>query len=199
MWVSLEPWIVGDGEIPELRSGDMLCDVGLRAACRGIATSDAAAGVVELTERGAAGAPLYRLTGVVTWGRQPSSVLLDAGAFLVLAEPDTFRVSPQSRDAQGMEPYSPSFHVPDVGTHASIVGTLEVVPSYEWDAFEFPDARRDWRVTGIRLEQHSLVPLNGMANEVTRGAVVRAEVVDQLSRRTNPIGMSYLIDLKPTT
>jgi hypothetical protein len=49
----------------------------------------------------------------------------------------------------------------------------------------------------IRLEQHALVPLNGMGHEVTRGAVVRAEVVDQLSRRTDPIGMSYLINLTP--
>ena len=197
MWVSLEPWIVGDGQIPELRAGDVLRAVGLRAACRSIAASDAAAGVVELTERGAAGSPLYRLTGVVTWGRQPSSVLLDAGDFLVLAEPDTVRVPPQSRDSHGMEPYSPSFHVPNVGTRASIVGALEVVPSYEWDAFEFPDARRDWQVTDIRLEQHALVPLNGMGDEVTRGAVVRAEVVDQLSRRADPIGMSYLINLNP--
>ncbi len=69
--------------------------------------------------------------------------------FRILAEPDTFRVSPQSRDSRGMEPYSPSFHVPDVGARASIVGTLEVVPGYEWDAFGFPDACRDWRVTDI--------------------------------------------------
>jgi hypothetical protein len=51
MWVSLEPWIVGDGQIPELRAGDMLCAVGLRAACRSIEVSQAAAEVVELTER----------------------------------------------------------------------------------------------------------------------------------------------------
>jgi hypothetical protein len=69
--------------------------------------------------------------------------------FRILAEPDTFRVAPQSRDSRGMEPYSPSFHVPDVGARASIVGTLEVVPGYEWDAFGFPDACRDWRVTDI--------------------------------------------------
>jgi hypothetical protein len=67
-----------------------------------------------------------------------------------------------------MEPYSPSYHVPDVGTRASIVGPLEVVPSYEWDAFEFPDARRDWKVTDIRLEQRALVSLNGLSHEVTR-------------------------------
>ena len=96
-----------------------------------------------------------------------------------------------------MEPYSPSFHVPDVGTRASIVGTLEVVPSYEWDAFGFPDARRDWRVTDIRLEQHALVPVDQRGNQFTKGAVVRAEVVDQLSRRADPIGMSYLINLNP--
>jgi hypothetical protein len=52
-------------------------------------------------------------------------------------------------------------------------------------------------VTDIRLERHALVPLNGMGDEVTRGAVVRAAVVDQLSRRADPLGMSYLIDLNP--
>ena len=197
MWVSLKTWQLEEGQIPELRTGDLVRGVGLRAACRSSAASNEATGVVELTEPGARGAPLYQLSGVVAWGRQPGSVLLEVGAFLVLAEPDTFREAAQSCDPRGMQPHSPSFHVPDVGTRASIVGTLEVVPSYEWDAFGFPDARRDWRVTDIRLEQHALVPLSGMGDEVTRGAVVRAEVVDHLTRQTNPVEMDYLLDLSP--
>jgi hypothetical protein len=149
VWVKLEGWLIQDGQITEPRIGGVLRNVGLRANCRNIAESDAATGTTVPVERGAGRAPGYHLTGVVAWARPQSSALLDVGDFLILAEPDTHRVIPHSRDA-AMEPYSPTFHIPDVGTRASITGTLEAVGDYEWDAFGLPDARRDWQVSDIR-------------------------------------------------
>ena len=115
VWAHLQNWIVQDGEIPELHTGSTLHDHAVRASCWSIRETPAQEGVKELPGPDPSGdnAPHYELTGTVEWGQEPSSVLLRAGGFRVLAEPISIRQVPgASPENYILERFSPDFSSP---------------------------------------------------------------------------------------
>ena len=201
MWTYLENWLVQDGEIPELQAGDVLQHVAVRASCWGITESHAPEGLSELQGPYAAGdaARHYELTGTVEWGREPSTVLLRVGPFHVLAEPNSYRgVGSSTGDVAGLEPYAPNLRVPALGTRVTVFCQLQVMADYETEAFDFPDARRDWQVRRVRLEHRNLV-LNPSENDgLSIGDVVAVVDIDRMRRWADDNAgshVTYCLDL----
>jgi hypothetical protein len=93
---------------------------------------------------------------------EPGSVILRAGTFRVLAEPD--RV-PQVGEEGALDRYSPDVAIPTVGTRVTASCTLEVMAAYETDdrllAMPVAGLARDWRVEGVRLARWALTPPPG--------------------------------------
>lgn len=200
MWAFLPSWLVEDGEIPELRVGQELSHVGLRASCWSIRHSNAPEGVRELPGPDPDGerAVHYELTGTVQWSRAPGSALLRIGDLEVLAEPTTFREVPGSTSSDfALEPFSPDFPIPTTGRRVSVVGRLQVMADYEWDDFGFPDTRRDWEVVAVRVEHRAW--MRNAAGVGTPGAVVRVDTADRVAAADldRDLCSDYRLDLRP--
>ena len=156
MWAIFLAGLVSDGDVPELRVGDVLHRTGLRLSCTSFVPAaddgnDGLHAVGEVT----GGDNTYRLQGqvVATW-RQ--AAVMDTSAGLLLLEPSTIRPVRTADGHEGVEPYSPDFTHPGLGMTYAAVGSLQVVRQHEWDAFYPLDLRRDWRLTeALLVDRHS--------------------------------------------
>jgi hypothetical protein len=148
--VYLEPWIVQDGQVPELRPGDILRRVGLAAACW---TSDRSMGVdgwevVPGKDPDGFTTAHVVLDGAVVWRYQ--------SAVAVLGVHDTRFVLKGRVQQVGVEDFE-RLPLPPIDERARVHASLYVMPVHEYDPFGYPgttppDVRRDWRVNGIFIE-----------------------------------------------
>lgn len=202
VWTHLANWLVQDGEVPELSPGARLRHVALRAACWSIHDSQQGEGVRELggvttEDNPPAG---YTVTGIVERADEPHSVLLRVGPIQLFAEPDAFRIV---GDEGALEPYSPTFRIPEIGSRVSVECTLEVLAAYQaldlvW-GLRYPDLRRDWEVDAIKVVQRAWEP-TGMPRESKPGAVISVDDVNRMhawnDERQDAL-CTYLLDLRP--
>jgi hypothetical protein len=212
MWTYLSTWMLQDGEIPEVRPGQRLSGVGVRAACWSIVESSGSGGVRVGKGPDPDGflTAHYEVTGRVEWTQEPCSLSLDVNGLHLLAEPNAVRKvftgAPQAWNPRsgvwerpyGLEPYRSDFPLPTVGSTVTVEGNLAVLGDYEWDAFGFPDLRADWIVQGVKIEYRSHREVLGSSDGPSVGEVVKVEAVDQASRRIQDrakMRTSYLLDL----
>lgn len=145
MWVRIADWMLVDDEPPRPVPASLLHSVGVRVRGEVSAADDATPDGVVAMPRGDRADPevrAYAMTGIATdpreirikttrWGRGES-----AGAEFVLSiGPDRFQVQFGGNVAD-MAPHS----------RVTVIGTLELVGAYEWDAFELRDTRADFAV-----------------------------------------------------
>jgi hypothetical protein len=195
VWVILDTWLLGDGEVPELRIGDLLHHVGLRLLCDDFGSSAQTGCGAWATGSAADGRVTYRLRGpVVAAGRQWA--VLDIGDCLVLLEPDAVRETRTATGDFALERFSDDFKTPSVGSIGEAVGRLEVVPDYEWDRFPHLDMRRDWRLAGAFLVTRTALPGNDDFTH-TYGDPVRVSRMERLDYTADgDPGNSCLVDLE---
>lgn len=144
--VTLPEWFVADGQVSAPAVGDVMAHVGVRAACFDVrSTDEARAEPCLLPKEGGQRENAHRLPGVVAG--TPREVVVDApgggrktvavefpfdlGGFRVLVTAPT--------SAQDVRP----------GDRLAVSCTLCVIAEYEWEAFNLPDVRRDWRVISV--------------------------------------------------
>jgi hypothetical protein len=205
VWTYLQNWLVQDGEIPELIPGAELSDVAVRASCWSIRESTETVSVKELQgpDPDEEATAHYGVTGVVAWGREPNALVLDAGAFQLMAEPNTFRQARGNlHHYDGVEPYSPDFFVPAAGTRVTVVCKLQVMADYESDpdAFGFPDVRKDWIVKQLRLEHRALLPVTKGGSRIAE--ITRVDDITQMRRWADDSEhghVTYIVHIQPRT
>lgn len=183
MWATLETWLLGDGEVPELRIDEVLSRKGLRLSCDAFGPSAETTTGAWTTGAATEGDITHRLRGVVVAAWQQAAVI-DIGECLVLLEPAAVRAVQTADGHEALERYSADFKTPSVGSMGEAAGRLEVVPDYEWEAFHQLDVRRDWRLAGVmRIDRHPVVQVR------------RMEQLDITADR-NP-SSCYLVNLEP--
>jgi cold shock protein len=183
MWATLETWLLGDGEVPELRIDEVLPHKGLRLSCEAFGPSAETAPGAWAIGAATKGDITSRLRGAVVAAWRQAAVI-DIGGCLVLLEPGAVRAIQTADGHEALERYSADFETPSVGAMGEAVGRLEVVPDYEWEAFHQFDVRRDWRLTGVLL--------------IDRQPVFQATRMEQLdiAADSNPSNC-YLVNLEP--
>ena len=190
MWATLDTWLIGDGQVPQLHVGEVLGDVGLRLNCESLSPSESPVPEARVLPAAETGAPYCRVRGtcLAEWNM---SALLDIGGAPVLAEPE-----PRPRRLLATNGPSAEFTAPRAGEVVETTGWLEVVPDHEWDAFHHVDARRDWILHRVLLVRHRMVPGGAPRDAPTYGPVVDVTAQDRLLREPDTrLGSRYLIDL----
>lgn len=202
----LANWLVQDGEIPELRPGDVLRNIALRASSQNLRGSSEPEGVTAdfgpdaYSEVGTR----YDVTGTAEAACEPGTVVLRVGTFRVVAEPSSVR---QVGDDGALERYSPDFPIPTVGTRATVSCTLEVMAAYETDDqfLGVPTAglARDWRVERVRLARWALTPTPAGPADYSLGSLLRVEDIPRMQRWADDSDadtqrVAYLLDLDTT-
>lgn len=196
MWATLETWLLGDGEVPQLRVGEILRHKGLRLNCAKLGPAEQTTAGIWTMGDAAEGDVGYRLRGPVVAAWEQAAVL-DVNGSLILAEPAAVRPVPIADDNEALERYSPDFKPLATGTIAEAVGRLEVVPDYEWDAYHHVEARRDWLLAGIYLVRHHMVPVDPSNAAVTFGPAARVSAEDRLRAAAGAGGEhTYLVHLQ---
>ena len=183
MWATLETWLLGDGEVPELCIGEVLAHTGLRLSCDTFGPSAETTTGAWTAGAATEGDITHRLRGVVVAAWRQAAVI-DIGECLVLLEPAAVRSVQTADGHEALERYSADFKTPSLGAMGEAVGRLEVVPDYEWEAFHQLDVRRDWRLTDVML--------------IDRQPVFHVRPMAQLdiTADRNP-SSCYLVDLEP--
>lgn len=140
MWVCLQEWLVRDGAVTELRVGQRLHDVGIRANCWSVRDGADEDSIVDLDGSDATTIlPSSDVTGTVEWV-EPSTVPFEAPVVTTLRVGDvTLLALGPATELAGV----------DVGARLTVHCSLSVVPDFEW-ASAMPDVRRTWTVHGIR-------------------------------------------------
>ena len=189
MLVYLEPWIVQDGQVPELRSGDILRQAGVAAACW---SSDHSMGVdgweaVPGQDPDGFSTAHVILDGAVVWRHE--------SAIAVLQVYDTRFVLKGRVQQVGVEDFE-RLALPSMDERARVHAALYVMPVHEYDSFGYPgttppDVTRDWRVNGIFIEARAR---QGSAC----GDVTHVEPLDRMRCWDDEaLGGEYLLDLVP--
>ena len=206
VWTYLANWLVQDGEIPELHTGDVLRGVALRAASWSLRESQGPEAVKEHRgdEQDSQLGTSYAVTGTVEATCEPGSVLLRVGNFRLVAEPNTVR---EVGGDGALEHYSPNFRIPRVGARATVSCTLDVMAAYETEStfLGVPTAglARDWLVERIRVARWALTPTPGYTDRSTAGPLLDVEEIARIHRwadERDPAGekAAYLLDLRTT-
>lgn len=183
MWATLETWLLGDGEVPELRIDEVLAHKGLRLSCDAFGPSAKTTTGAWTTGAVTEGDITHRLRGVVVAAWQQAAVI-DIGECLVLLEPAAVRAVQTADGHEALERYSADFKAPPVGSMGEAAGRLEVVPDYEWEAFHQLDLRRDWHLKGVML--------------IDRRPVVEVRRMEQLDITADrDPSCCYLVNLEP--
>src|SRR4051794_1917061 len=150
MLVYLEPWIVQDGQVPELRPSDILRQVGVAAACW---SSDRSMGVdgwqvVPGKDPDGFTTAHVILDGAVVWRH--------GSALAVLQVHDTRFVLKGRVERVGVED-SRRLALPSIDERARVHATLYVMPGGEYEPLGYPgmtppDVERDWSVNELFIE-----------------------------------------------
>lgn len=145
MWATLETWLLGDGEVPELCIDEVLARKGLRLSCAAFGPSAGTAAGAWPVGTVTQDDSTSRVRGVVVAAWRQAAVV-DIGEAVVLLEPGSVRSVQTAGGREALERYSADFCTAEIGSMCEAVGRFEVVPDYEWEAFHQVDLRRDWRV-----------------------------------------------------
>jgi hypothetical protein len=186
MRVYLEPWVVQDGQIPELRAGEVMREVGIAAACW---TGDRSEGF-DLCEEvpgedpdGIATAHAV-LDGVLTWRGADRVGVLRVGDVQFVVKGVVEQVAVETFERRPLE-------LPAVGERMRVHAALYVMPAHEadldWnDGAASPDVQRDWLVQSVVFERRG------------RGNVVSVETLDRMQAwEDEGSGGEYQLDLSP--
>lgn len=90
MWATLETWLLGDGEVPELCIGEVLAHKGLRLSCDTFGPSAETTTGAWTAGAATEGDITHRLRGVVVAAWRQAAVI-DIGECLALLEPAAVR------------------------------------------------------------------------------------------------------------
>ena len=189
MLVYLEPWIVQDGQVPELRPGDILRRVGVAAACW---SSDPSMGVdgweaVPGQDPDGFTTAHVILDGAVVWRHE--------SAIAVLQVRDTRFVLKGRVEQVGVEDFE-RLALPPMDERARVHAALYVMPGGEYEPLGYPgmappDVARDWSVNGVFVEARAR---KGMGC----GDVMHVEPLDRMRCWDDEaLGGEYLLDLVP--
>lgn len=199
MWASLPSWLLGDGQIEELGVDDVIHDCGLRLNCARLNASDKTQESVDEAPMNASGQVRYQLVGRCEAVTGPMASLIGMPGWLTVAEPETHRVVSRRPGAPAaLQPWSVDFNAPSPGQMVEAEGWLQVVAEHEW-AFPIPDSRMDWRIRGIRLLRHRMVPTSDKETDVfTFGPVLKVTEHERLDAKAEWLsGAHYVLDLVP--
>jgi hypothetical protein len=189
MLIYLEPWIVQDGQVPELQPSDILRRVGVAAACW---SSDRSIGVdgweaVPGKDPDGFSTAHVILDGSVVWRYK--------SALAVLQVHDTRFVLKGRVEQVGVEDFE-RLALPPMDERARVHASLYVMPGGEYELSGYPgmtppDVARDWRVNGIFIE--------GRATEGSDcGDVTHVEPLERMRCCDDEaLGGEYLLDLVP--
>lgn len=198
VWVSLDTWLIGDGQFPQLALGDVVRDCGLRLRCSRLHRSGQQVPAISDSRVDDEGRARYQLTGRCQSVTSAMAVLIAMPGWLTVAEPETCRAVSEARDQPAYEPWSEQFRPPAPNEMLDAEGWLEVVAEHEWDAFAIPDSRMSWRLQGIQLLEHRMMRVPGEPDARMRGPVVRTTQPKRLSWTAERLlGGRYLIDVVP--
>jgi hypothetical protein len=189
VWTHLASWLVKSGEVAQMEPGDTFPAVSVRASCWSVVPAEGPHGMELATTPDPTGEPSlhYALTGDVEWRREPASMLLRVGDRAFVAEP--------------RDPLASGFRLPKLGDRVTVVCTLEVMGAYETEAFDYPDVRRDWLVSGLKLEHRELVPSPEFPDTREPGRILHIDDIPQMLRwadATSRDHATYLLDLEPS-
>jgi len=176
-----------------LAPGMRLRSVGLRADCAsGRPADDRPDGVLALPPSRGLPTFSYELTGVIGRPTDVRASGVGGAQYQVGAE---FQLTAGDQAFVVLVPGTARDY--GAGDQLTVRGTVWVIPAHEWDAFELPDLRRDWRVNGVKAEHRSLVP-KGDGGSVP-GEVRAVFDLDRMRRWEDQPGsrlmVSYVVDL----
>lgn len=146
----------------------------------------------------ASGQGRYQLVGRCEAVTAPMAALTGMPEWLTVAEPETHQVVSRHRGTSALQPWSVHFKAPEPGQMVEAEGWLQVMAQHEW-ALPVPDSRMDWRIRGIRLLRHRMVPVPDEQTDVfTFGPVVKVTELERLDPAAERLrGAHYLLDLTP--
>ena len=190
MWTHLASWLVKSGEVSQLELGDTFREVSVRASCWSFTEALGPDGLALRPAPDPTGEPSlhYAVTGEVVWRREPDSMLVRVGDLALVVEP--------------REGASPVERLPEVGERVTALATLDVMGTYEIDAFDYPDVRRDWLVRGLKVEHRELVTSPAFPDTREPGHILRIDDIPQMLRwadATSRDHATYVLDLEPLT
>lgn len=199
VWASLETWMIGDGQFPQLELGAVVHGCGLRLNCSHLHASSEVVHQVSGARVDDMGRPRCRLTGLCHSVAGGMAALIAMPGWLSSAEPEIYRVVRGTRAQPASQRASGQFDPPAPNEMLDAEGWLEVVADHEWDAFGVPDSRMSWRLQGIQLLEHRLVRMSGESPDTrVYGPVVRVTHPDRLSWTADTLEAGrYLIDVVP--
>jgi hypothetical protein len=192
MLVYLEPWVVQDGQVPELRPGDVLRGVGVAAACWSCGPSEGHDTCVARSGKDPDGFSTAQavLDGVVVWRDETRAGVLSVEGTLFLIRGTVKLVAPP--DYYEREPVS----LPPIGGRARLGGYLYVMPAHENDLYsgavsQPPDVCRDWVVTQVLRERRAV-------DGRECGDVIGVDTLEVMDCWADEVaGGTYLLDLSP--
>ncbi|WP_151084731.1 hypothetical protein [Nocardioides cynanchi] len=190
MWTHLASWLVKSGEVSQLELGDTFRDVSVRASSWSFTDAQGPDGLDLRPGPDPTGEPSlhYAITGEVAWRREPGSMLVQVGDLAFVVEP-----------REGAVPVD---RLPEVGERVTALATLDVMGTYEIDAFDYPDVRRDWLVRGLKVEHRELVTSPTFPDTREPGHILRIDDIPQMLRwadATSRDHATYVLDLEPLT
>jgi hypothetical protein len=197
-------WEVQTGEVDQLAVGDTVAGLGVRAAFWNLEPTDEGEGIAARPGAAPSGerSPHYRVIGTVEWTREPHSLVIRVGTFLLLAEPRVIgQAEDAGPDASPLEPLMPAVRLPEVGQRVALIASFSSMLNYELDAYEYPDVSRDWTVAGLKVEHRELVPSPASSGGTEPGRIVRVVPIPRMLRWADAprqVHASYLLDLVPT-
>lgn len=187
MRVYLEPWVVQDGQIPELQPGDVVRGVGIAAACWSCDRSDGFDLCEEVPGADPDGVVTAHslLDGVLVWRVEDRVGVLRVHDLHFVVKGVVDEVAEETFERRPLA-------LPTVGHRVRVHAGLYVMPAHEADLrFEGdsppPDVVRDWLVESVSIERRG------------PGDVVSVETLDRM-RAWDDEGWRgcYLLDLTPT-
>lgn len=184
--------MVDDGMFGEHAVGDLVPDVGLRLSSSWLrpAGQDAepAVELVDISTH----LPVYRVSGTCSHVSDAMVASISTATVQVVAQPDHVRLVGGSAHSPVLERYSSQFRTPRLGQHVVAQGHLDVMAGYEFDAYNLPDVRRDWRLNDVRLA-YDRAPFSTAPPD---GAPAREQREPPRLQRWLNVGV-YWVDLDP--
>ncbi len=181
MRVHLETWLIGDGQIPEFTTGDVLSGISLWFTAHERTASSGSDVVGPWDESGAR--ITSELDGTVEWlRRDPDLALVRTGDVLMFLEGEWKQVGDR-RDGE-VEPSS--LRLPPVGFRTRVTGSLSVAAEHLLEdvppeVLARPDVSADWAVRQI---------------EFNYSRTGRTELFDRADRTGDGRGGAYVIDIE---
>jgi hypothetical protein len=185
--VYLEPWIVQDGQVPELRAGEVLEDVGIAAACWSCGRSHGSDLCEEVPAEDPDGSSTAHsmLDGALIWREGDRAGVLRVHDMHLVVKGIVEQVSPETFRRRPLD-------LPPVGRRMRVHAGLYVMPAHEAELDSDgesspPDVLRDWLVRAVHFERRG-----------PRCEVMSIETLDRMRALDDEaLGGEYLLALSP--